>query len=307
MLEYMLYQAFYNHIRCETTRSPHTVLAYKRDIEQLRHYLTHELGKQSDDPAEISFADLRLWVASLAASGAATTTVLRKMSAVRAFFGYLERHLGLKRNPAARLVSPKAPHTLPRFVRPDETQRTLDGLGGFSDNFSTARDALIVDMLYSTGMRESELVDLLDVNVNTNSCELKVRGKRNKERIIPFGPELKDMITHYRSLRDADATTAFPENFFVRDNGEALYRQFVYRVVNRALTEAGVSAKVKSPHVLRHSFATDMLNGGADLNAVQKLLGHESLATTQRYTHLSYKELQLNYQLAHPRALNKEE
>ncbi len=303
----MLYNAFYNHIRCETTRSPHTVAAYRRDIEQLRTFLKTDLHKTTDDPESISFSDLRLWVSSLSSSGVATTTVLRKMSAVRAFFSYLERHHDLKKNPAARLVSPRAPKTLPRFVRPDETERTLNTLGTFSDNFSRARDALIVDMLYSTGIRESELTALLDINVNTAACELKVRGKRNKERIIPFGNELRDMITHYRTLRDADPMTANPENFFVRDNGEALYRQFVYRVVNRALTEAGVSAKVKSPHVLRHSFATDMLNGGADLNAVQKLLGHESLATTQRYTHLSQKELQLNYKLAHPRALKKEE
>ncbi len=302
----MLYDAFYNFIRCETTRSPHTVAAYKRDLEQFRRFLTAELMHPGDDPSTVTTADMRLWVASLASQGMTTTTILRKMSALRAFYSYLVRNHGLQENPTSRLVSPKSPKTLPDYIRQEDTCRTIDGLDGFSTDFDEARNALIVDMLYSTGMRESELVGLLDSNVDTRKGELKVLGKRNKERVIPFGKELSDMIAHYRALRSTIGDAA-GDAFFVRADGQPLYRELVYRVVHRALTDAGVTAARRSPHILRHSFATDMLNNGADLNAVQKLLGHQSLETTQRYTHLTYRELQQNYKLAHPRAQKMEE
>ena len=176
------------------------------------------------------------------------------------------------------------------------------------DDFETVRDALIVNMLYTTGMRAAELVDLDDGKVDCLACELKVHGKRNKERIIPFGKELKEMITRYRQIRNSTIGNSAPADpFFVRPDGKRVYYQLVYRVVRRTLSAARVSSSRRSPHVLRHSFATDMLNDGADLTAIQKLLGHNSLATTQRYTHLSYRELQQNYQLAHPRAQKKED
>ena len=301
----MLYEAFYDFIRCETTRSPHTVSAYRRDLEQFRHFLTAELCHASDNPMEASYADLRLWVASLSSQGLATTSVLRKMSALRAFYAYLVRHHGLEVNPASRLVAPRAPHALPVFVPPADTAKAIGMMNAFSSDFTEARNALIVVMLYSTGMRESELIGLKDVDVDTRRGELKVLGKRNKERIIPFGNELSDMISHYRTLRNETAGAS--EAFFVRPGGEPLYRALVYKVVRGSLTDAGVASSRRSPHVLRHSFATDMLNDGADLNAVQKLLGHQSLATTQRYTHISYRELQQNYKLAHPRAQKKGE
>lgn len=298
----MLYKAFYDFIRCETTRSPHTVAAYTRDLEQFRRFLTAELCHPDDDPTKASFADLRLWVASLASRGMAATTVMRKMSALRALYAFLCRYHGLDANPADRLVAPKAPHLLPDFVQQEETLRTLDMMDAFSDDFETARNALIMEMLYCTGMRESELIGLRDAQIDTGKGELKVLGKRNKERIIPFGPNLADMIEHYRTLRQKTVFDPVADPFFVRPDGRPLYRQLVYRVVNGALSEARVRSSKRSPHVLRHSFATDMLNNGADLSAVQKLLGHESLETTQRYTHLTYRELQQNYKLAHPRA-----
>ncbi|MCM1068007.1 MAG: tyrosine-type recombinase/integrase [Muribaculaceae bacterium] len=299
----MLYKAFYDFIRCETTHSPHTVAAYTRDLEQFRLFLTAELCHPDDDPRKASFADLRLWVASLASRGMAPSTVMRKMSALRALYSYLCRYKGLEANPAERLVAPKAPRMLPDFVQQDDTIRTLEMMNAYSEDFETARNALIMEMLYCTGMRESELTGLRDCEIDTRKGELKVLGKRNKERIIPFGPDLANMIEHYRTLRQKTAFDPTADTFFVRPDGRPLYRQLVYRVVNGALTEARVKSSKRSPHVLRHSFATDMLNNGADLCAVQKLLGHESLETTQRYTHLTYRELQQNYKLAHPRAL----
>ena len=159
-------------------------------------------------------------------------------------------------------------------------------------------------MIYSTGLRCSEIQGLMDKDVDTARGELKVLGKRNKERIIPFGKELSDMITTYRKLRDDTVGTTAPNEFFVRESGEPLYRKLIYNVVHKALAGNTVASR-QSPHVLRHSFATDMLNNGADLYAVQQLLGHQSLATTQVYTHITYRELKQNYQQAHPRALKK--
>lgn len=165
--------------------------------------------------------------------------------------------------------------------------------------FEEVRDSLIILMLYSTGMRRAELMSLDDANVDTRAGELKVLGKRNKERMIPFGGELGEAIEAYRSLRSRIGITSGP--FFVRPDGEPLYPMLVERIVKRRL-EGKVHANRISPHVLRHSFATDMLNNGADLVAVQKLLGHKSLETTQIYTHITYRELKQNYQQAHPRA-----
>jgi integrase/recombinase XerC len=168
---------------------------------------------------------------------------------------------------------------------------------------TAARNTLIINMFYSTGIRCSELLTLRDADVDTSRRELKVLGKRNKERIVPFGDELARMITAYRSLRKNGPG---PNNeFFVRPDGKALYRKAIYNVVHNAMTEAGIHAARRSPHVLRHSFATDMLNNGAELNAVQQLLGHSSLGTTQIYTHVTLRELKHNYQLAHPRAQRK--
>ena len=303
----MLYKAFYDFIRCETTRSPHTVLAYRRDLEQFRRFLTAELCHADDDPRKASFADLRLWIASLASQGLANASILRKMSALRAFYRYLSLHHGLEADPTQRLVAPRRPHVLPDFVRQEETERTLAMMDAYSDDFTEARNALMMEILYQTGMRESELIGLKNRSVDTRKGELKVLGKRNKERIIPFGDALSSMIEHYRTLRETTVGTEVPDDaFFVRPGGEPLYRQLVYKVVHGALTDASVNASRRSPHVLRHSFATDMLNNGAELTAVQKLLGHASLETTQIYTHLTYRELQQNYKQAHPRAQRKE-
>lgn len=209
----------------------------------------------------------------------------------------------------------KIPKPLPVNLRRGEVEAIIDedmyGAGIDSgeksvkgknpeDEFTAVRDALILLMLYSTGMRRAELIGLKDVDVHVPSGELKVLGKRNKERIIPFGNEMKEAVERYRHLRSA-VVPGMPVTFFVRPDGRPLYPMLVERVVKKALQGRAHAARL-SPHVLRHSFASDMLNNGADLVAVQQLLGHESLATTQVYTHITYRELKQNYQLAHPRA-----
>lgn len=300
-----MYDAFYRYLAGEAARSPLTVTAYRRDIESLREFRRTNLALGDADPRTTTLSELRMWVADLAAEKLSTTTIVRKIQAVRAFFRYLVKRQGMLENPAERLSTPRLPKNLPPFMRQEETMEKIDSLDADSDDFTRTRNALMLTMFYSTGMRAAELIGLRDAAVDTAKGELKVLGKRNKERIIPFGEELRTMIDHYRSLRSQMLPGAPTEAFFVRPGGEPVYYGLVYRTVHAGLE--GVSAGRRSPHVMRHSFATDMLNNGADLMAVQKLLGHTSLATTQRYTHLSYRELQKNYKQAHPRAQRKED
>ena len=317
----MFYAAFTDYLRCEASCSPHTVLAYSRDIEQFRYFVRHRLLREDDNPKRVTTGDIRLWVSSLSESGLSASSISRKVQSLRALYNYLVSHHGFDSNPAAIVPLPKRTKALPSFIRPEETEALIDsftehGSGTEPENSSTdtdafteARNELIVTMLYSTGMRAAELVGLLDANVDVRRCELKVLGKRNKERVIPFGKELQRMIEDYRQLRDAlpgRPSKGTPE-FFVRPTGEPVYYMLVYRIVRDSLSLVRAGTSKRSPHVLRHSFATDMLNNGADLSAVQQLLGHASLETTQIYTHVSYRDLQNNYKLAHPRAQKKED
>ena len=290
---------FLKYLGSETGASAHTVRAYGSD---LRLWCDFAAAGGAPDLAAVTLDDLRAWIASMAAAGVAARSLRRRVQALRALYAWAMRRKGLTVNPAAELTPARIPHPLPSFIRPDETAAVLDA-GFDADDFEEARAHTIMLLLYATGMRASELTGLRDADVDTVRCELKVLGKRNKERIIPFAEEVKTTIEQYRAVRDL--TVGFtPEYFVVRPSGEPLYYSLLNRIVHSQLDGAVHSAK-RSPHVLRHSFATDMLNNGADLNAVQRLLGHASLATTQVYTHLTYRDLQNNYQLAHPRAQRK--
>ncbi|MDE6099979.1 MAG: tyrosine-type recombinase/integrase [Paramuribaculum sp.] len=294
---------FLKYLLSEQGLSPLTVEAYGRDLRQWADYATGG-GRYELRPETASLNDLRLWVASLSRQGVSPRTIRRKIQSLRGFYNYLMRIHGLADNPAAELTSPRPARSLPVYVRTEETLAMLDAEEDLSDgSFEDVRNVLILELLYSTGLRCSELIGLRDCHVDTVKHELKVVGKRNKERIVPFGFELSDMIDRYRSLR-YDALGFHSEFLFVRTDGSPLYRKLVYNIVHRAM-EGRVHASRMSPHVLRHSFATDMLNSGAELTSVQQLLGHSSLSTTQVYTHISFRELKQNYQLAHPRAQNK--
>ena len=295
--------AFLRYIQNEIQLSPRTVAAYRSDLLQWQEYAT-DGGRYPLEPMTTQMSDLRLWIAKLSREGQSARSVRRKVQSLRAFFRYLMRTRGLADNPAAQLQLPKLPKALPVYVRPEETAALIDS-DFDEDSFEEVRNRLIIDMFYTTGLRCSELLELADRNVDTARGELKVLGKRNKERIVPFGPELTEMITLYRRLRNHDIGPAeFSDRFFVRPSGMPMYRKGIYNIVHEAM-EGRVHAARKSPHVLRHSFATDMLNAGADLTSVQQALGHASLAATQVYTHVSYRDLKQNYQLAHPRAQKK--
>ncbi len=293
-----LYDSFLTYIRCELNESAHTVASYGYDLRQWEEFTSKAFGP-SFDPLKVVLNDLRQWVAYLATEGKSARTIRRKVQTLRALYHYLMKRGYVDDNPAEELVTARMPKSLPRVIRPEDMKGLLDSPFDRSDFIST-RNRLIITMLYSTGMRASELTGLLNVNVDTNTGELKVLGKRNKERIIPFGNELTEMISLYRTLRPADSAP----QLFVEDDGCALTYPHLNAIVKGELA-GRVRASKTTAHALRHSFATDMLNSGAEITAVQQLMGHASLAATQIYTHLSYRELQHNYQLAHPRAQKK--
>ena len=286
-------------IRLEKNLSPNTVVAYRCDLEQWEQFLTG--GKEALDVKSVTTGDIRAWMLHLNKQGDSARTMRRKVQAVRSFYKWLMKQGMASDSPAAAVELARIPKRLPQLVRTSSMDELLDQEIDETD-FVQVRNRLIVMMLYETGMRRAELLDLLDRNVDTASGELKVHGKRDKDRIIPFGTELAQAIDSYRLLRDELVRGC--EHFFVKEDGNPLYPMLVYRIVHRALQEVGVTSK-RSPHVLRHSFATAMLNDGAAINSVKELLGHESLATTQIYTHVTFSELKNNYKLAHPRALNK--
>ncbi len=299
----MFIEEFLTYMRCELNYSVHTVLSYQTDLEQWREWST-DGGRQGFDPCDVTVSDLRAWLAyESSRTTLSAATMRRKVQSLRAFYRFMMQRHALEANPAAELTPAKIPSPLPTYIPPGETKKLFDSPVD-TDSFNDVRNRLIMLMLYTTGMRRNELLTLLDRNVDTVRGELKVLGKRNKERIIPFGNELTTMIETYRRLRSRDIA-APADTFFVKDDGESLYAKYVYNIVNSTLKEAGVHAARLSPHVMRHSFATDMLNNGAELSAVQQLLGHKSLATTQVYTHIAFRDLKHNYQLAHPRAKRK--
>lgn len=295
--------AFLTYLRCELSYSAHTVLSYGTDLRQFADFITGGVPDRFD-PASITTSDIRSWILSLADAKVSQRSIRRKVSAISSLFNYMMRHHGLKANPAAEITLAKIPKSLPVFVRPQEMEEIL-GPPATEETLPKAflplRDHLMVLTLYSTGIRRAELIGMLDRDVDTTRRELKVLGKRNKERLIPFGEELATTIDIYRRVRATATGVQAPEYLFVNPDGSQLKPHTVLRTVKHALTGHTLASRL-SPHTLRHSFATDMLNNGADLPGVQKLLGHKSLETTQVYTHITYRELKQNYQLAHPRA-----
>ena len=293
----MLIESFIKYIRYELNYSACTVLSYSSDLRQFEEFLTR--GKQDFDAVSVTSSDVRAWLGQILKDKGSVRTMKRKLQALRAFYKYLLRIGKVEVNPTLEVESAKIPKRLPECVKEENVNSVFDEPVDSSD-FEALRDRLIMLMFYTTGLRRAELIGLRDCDVTES--ELKVRGKRNKDRIVPFGSELRDAIAEYRQLRSAEVGDV--EAFFVRSNGEPLYPMLVYRLVHTELEKVGGSGR-KSPHVLRHTFASSMLNNGAQLNSVKELLGHESLAATQVYTHITYRELKSNYEHAHPRALKK--
>ena len=292
-------ERFLQYLRYERNLSWRTVVTYRGNLVQWEEYMT--VAGRPLDVISVTAADIRQWLVSRSAQGDGPATLRLKLQALRSLYRYLLRCGEVTVNPAAQVELAKLPKPLPKFVRDKTVDAVLDA-DLDQDDFAQVRDRLVVMLFYETGIRLSELIGLQDVAVDVDKRELKVRGKRDKDRIVPFGDELAQSITRYRLLRAAVPVEC--GNLLVTAKGRPLYPSLVYHVVHDSLARAGATGKL-SPHVLRHTFASVMLNGGAQLNSVKELLGHESLAATQVYTHVTLSELQHNYELAHPRALKK--
>lgn len=291
--------SFLKFLQYEKRFSQHTLTAYQRDLNQLKSYLleTYEL----EDFLQVNHAILRSWVVSLTESGVSPTTVNRKIATLKSFFKFLLSREYIDQNPAGRLKSLKTEKKLPSFVRESEMINLLDEINfEFSDDFGGVRDKVLIELLYCTGIRLSELINLQEKQVNFFQGTIKVLGKRNKERVIPISDSFVKVIKEYLQIRNNEFHNA-SEFLLVTNTGEKLYPMMVYRTVKAYLSQVTTLSK-KSPHVLRHTFATHLLDKGADLNAVKDLLGHTSLAATQVYTHNSMEKLKSAFDLAHPRA-----
>ncbi len=293
----MLINSFLDYLRLELNRSENTIVSYETDLREFEAYL-----KETDEGLEFETLEasvVRNWMVHLMDEGRAASSVNRKLSSLRSFYRYLLRKEKVKYDPMLKVVGPKKKKPLPFFLKEKEMDRLLDETS-FDEGFEGCRDRMILETFYATGMRLSELIGLDDSDVDFSARQIKVTGKRNKQRLIPFGKELEEDLLQYIKVRDE----AFPEGteaFFVLNNGKRVYPNWVYKMVKRNLSKVATLQK-RSPHVLRHTFATAMLNGKAELRAVKELLGHESLATTEIYTHTTFEELKKVYEQAHPRA-----
>jgi integrase/recombinase XerC len=276
----------------------HTVRSYQNDLDQFYAFI--EKTESEIIPSDISSHDVRAWIVSLMDNNISATSVHRKISCLRIFFKYLRKEGIMIHDPMEKVVLPKRKKKLPVFVAEAAMDNLLDKYE-FGDNFHGIRNRTIVEMLYLTGMRRAELIGLKNGDVDLSGYAIKVTGKRNKQRIIPIIKTFVPQLEKYIRSRD-DAFPADNEGwFFITNSGNKLYDKFVYNTVKCYLTMVTTIEK-RSPHVLRHTFATHMLNHGADLNSIKELLGHANLSATQIYTHNTFEKLKKVYKQAHPRA-----
>lgn len=289
--------SFLDYLQYERNYSENTVARYREDIEQFCEFI-QEKKNGGIAPEEADAKVIRKWVISLMERYAASS-VNRKLSSLHSFYRFLLRRGDVLVDPLRKVVRPKNKKTLPTFVREEDMNRLLDEVD-FGDDYKGCRDRMIILMFYATGIRLSELIGLDDADVDMNASLIKVTGKRNKQRLIPFAAELKEELINYVDKRNREVPNRM-NAFFVREDGRPLCTTVVRNMVKQNLSKV-TTAKKRSPHVLRHSFATAMLNNQAELGAIKELLGHESLATTEIYTHTTFEELKKVYNQAHPRA-----
>jgi integrase/recombinase XerC len=297
-----LYETFITYLSSEKNYSSHTLTAYKTDLKQFESWLKANYTLDSSVAAEvqqIKHRMLRQWMGSLLEEGLSKKSLARKVSALSAFFKFLRRNAILEVNPAQHLSVPKLEKRLPVYLRAIETQALFEGVQ-FPEGFTGIRDKLVLELLYSCGLRRNELVTLEVNAVDLGNRTLRVLGKGSKERIIPFGQKAELAITEYLEACEQEGFT-LNDTLILTSEGNTVYPQLVYRIVRRYLPMVSKLTK-NSPHVLRHSFATHLLENGADLNAIKELLGHSSLAATQVYTHNTIQKLKSAYKLAHPKA-----
>jgi integrase/recombinase XerC len=289
-------ESFLKYLKNQKRYSIHTIRAYSDDLEQFCSFCGFSA---EDEILKVDHKQIRNWVASLIDNGISARSVRRKISSLKSFFKYLWREGKIPDNPVKRIIPPKIEKKLPVFVS-TEHMNTLLTNTEFGTDFRGLRNRLIIDLFYQTGVRLSELINLRVVDIDRYNMQLKVLGKRNKERIIPLLKCLKNSIDEY--LVERNKIEIQEEDFlFITERGNKMYPRLIYRIVHNYLRLI-TTAEKKSPHILRHTFATHMLNAGADLNAIKELLGHSNLSATEIYTHNTFKKLKSIYKQAHPRA-----
>jgi integrase/recombinase XerC len=288
-------QSFLAYLQYEKRYSPHTVTAYRIDLDQFSEYLNNQYN--ITDIQKVNHPMIRSWLVAMMEQGISARSVTRKLTTLKSFYNYLLREGVVESNPMRKITSPKIPKRLPVFIEKDKME--MLGHVDFGAGYPGMRDKLILEMFYATGMRLAELVNLKETDIDFHHDTIKVLGKRNKERLIPFSQQFESLMKLYL----AEKKNSFGEidDLFLTDKGKPVYTRMVYRIVTRYLSEVTTLEK-KSPHVLRHTFATHLLNNGAELNAVKELLGHASLSATQVYTHNTIDKLKRIYKQAHPKA-----
>lgn len=291
---------FLEYLRYELNRSPHTVEAYDRDLTLFISYITG--GKPEEfDAVTITTNDIRSWISQLSAEGQSSRTIRRKTQSLRSFYRFLRKMYEMDVNPTSKIILAKLPKNLPEFVTGDGIKEILENYEAKSD-YITERNRMILEILFCTGMRREELRILRDRDIDFHKREIKVTGKRNKQRIIPIDDGLAEKIREWQKMRDSE----FPDSeiLFPGREGELMSARNLVYITKSTL--AGSNSRKRSPHVLRHSFATSLISDGAELNSVKELLGHASISTTQIYTHVSIKEIRESYRKSHPRGHSEE-
>ena len=286
-------ERFINYLSSEKRSSIHTITSYSNDMHQFTLFLSDEYQIRSEI-SEVNFQIVRAWIASLLEQGISPRSVNRKISTLKTYFKFLIREGVIDESPMLKVVAPKSKKRLPLFIEEDQIESLLNEIK-FEDGFIGERNKLIIELFYVTGIRLSELIEIKITDINFDDNLIKVLGKRNKQRLIPFSTrihkELQSFIAKYNIMK----------YLFTNSHGKKVYTKLVYRVVNKYIGEIS-SINKKSPHILRHTFATHMLNNGADINAIKELLGHANLSATQVYTHNTIEKLKSIYKQAHPRA-----
>jgi len=288
-----LIKNFLDYLTIEKRYSVHTTISYRNDLNQFNLYLSESYS--GIEFKKVEMIHVRSYMVHLLESKLAKSTVARKVSSIKSLYKFMKKEQLISSSPIQLLETPKLDSRLPVFLKEEEVVNLFEEFK-FEDSFSGKRDKMILYLFYQTGIRLSELIGIKDVDVRNG--ELKVLGKRNKERIIPLSNNIQPLIDQYLNLKDE---LGFKKKyFFVTDNGNKLYEKFVYRKVNYYLSMVSSKQK-KSPHILRHTFATHMLNNGADLNSIKEILGHENLSATQVYTHNTFQKLKSIHKQSHPR------
>lgn len=287
-------KSFLQYIQYEKKYSSCTVFSYQNDIYQFQYFLTENYSLSIE---QTELKHIRNWILQLKSKNIESSSINRKLSALKSLFKFGLRNNHVKSNPCSKLQALKTPKKLPVFFKTNELDTALESTENAKNDFAEIRNNIILEILYQTGIRRAELIGLKDSDFNFFSLTLRIVGKGNKERIIPISKNLKEKAEEYINLKNQIFDSPY---FILTDTGEQSYPNLIYRIVKSSMGEVSSLSK-RSPHVIRHSFASSLLNNGAEISAVKELLGHANLAATQIYTHTSYEQLKKTYKQAHPR------